>query len=336
MVAKLRGNFPVAVWNPPQPPLRLPFTVVQGKAIIAENTEVSTVRIVNVETQVQSSHRLPESLGLICDMVRSGDSCYVVTSQGRRWGIQKQHFDKLNKPKWEYVDDIPGGHSFQSVSVTACGKHMYIVGSMKLHEANSIVLCLNTESKSWARLADLNMSVMMSSIVVANNCLLAVGVVSAAGGDEDDKEFSFECRQQMKSLSLASRSCQWIDLGRTVEWSPKLNLIHNLVVGTGGLEKSTEGMIITKWPTGGLEKSTEGMVITKWPTRPPSRQTKNMRLLDFCTNQWLPLPPIPVKSHLCAQLSTCITEQQTLMVLIQTEEGDTCRLYEMDVPCEMT
>lgn len=324
-VAELGGFYWKWKWAPPRPSNRVPFTVIQGKAVVAERTrDDCKLAVVDVATQKQSSLRLPEFLGIVCALERCEATCYAITSLNRRFGIHK-YFLSLNK--WEHVDDIPGGHVFLAVSVTTSGKYLYIIGSTRVHEAISIVLSFNTESRQWKRLPDLQMSVMFPSLVVANNRLIVTGSVSSGIGSECDEFFSVVLKHQMKSLLLSSQ--QWIQVGSTIEWSPRLNVIHNLVVATGGLKRGMESIAFTR-----NERS-----IAFSPTDVSAGNLTEglcMRLLDPRTKQWLPLPPPQVGSDSIAQYSTCVTEQQTLMVLTQTRKDDRCMMYEMDIPCDMS
>lgn len=311
-VAELRGSYRRWKWNPPLPPNKLPFTVIQGKAIVAENKNCK-LTVVDILSQKQSSRRLPEFLGLMCALERCQGTCYAVTSQNGRLGI---HRYDIGLNKWDFIDDIPGGHVFLTVSVTTYGKHLYVVGCVMVQEAYSIVLSFNTESRQWKRLPDMQSSALCPSVVISNNRLIVVGCVSPKERLGDDDHFSVRLQRQVKSLLLSSQ--EWIDSGSTKEWNPRLNVTHDLVVATGGVRESVKSITIT---SNSKRKLTEEL---------------SMRILDPRTKQWLPLPPLPVSSSSVAQHSTCVTEQQTLLVLSQTYDYDRCLLYEMDIPCEMS
>lgn len=311
-VAELTGSYCKEEWAPPLPPNKLPFTVIQGKAIVAENKNRKLV-VVDLVSQAQSSQRLPEFLGLICALERCQGKCYAVTSQGRRLGI---HEYDVGLNKWGFIDDMPGGHVFLTVSVTTYGKHMYFVSSMEVQEGCSIVLSFNTESRQWKRLPDLQSSVLCPSLVISNNRLLVAGCVSPRERSRDEDEYSARLQRNVYSLLLSSQ--EWIDAGSTKEWNPRLNVCHNLVVATGGVRESVSSIAYRPKPK---HKLTEEL---------------SMRILDPRTKQWLPLPPLPVASSSVAQHSTCVTEEQTLLVLTQTCDDDKCLLYQMDVPCEMS
>lgn len=214
-----------------------------------------------------------------------------------------------------------------TVSVTASGKYLYIIGGTRTHLALSIVLSFDTESRQWKRLPDLQMNVFCPSLVVANNSLIVAGIVSWERGYEDEERFEIVLKHQMKIFqkhqmkSLLLSSQQWIQVGSTIEWNPRLNVIHNLVVATGGLKSEFETLTVRRADAAPKHS----------PTEEPC-----MRLLDPYTKQWLPLPPPPVGCDSIAQHSTCVTEQQILMVLTQTHKDDRCLIYEMDIPCDMS
>lgn len=310
-VAEPEGYYRKWTWDPPRPTNRLPFTVVQDRAIIARN-EYSELTIVDVKSQEQYTRRLPEYLGRICGLVRCGDECYAATSQTRRLGI---HRYIVSHDKWEYIDDIPGGHVFQTVTVTTCDNYLYIMGSMLIGQAFSVVLSFHSGSRRWKRLPDLQASVLSPSLAVVNNSLIVTGCVSSGTGSEGDGEFSVTLRRQMKCLFLAQE--KWVDFAEAMEWNPQISVIHNLVVATGGISSSTTSLSV------------------KPDCIPTATEQMSMRVLDPYTRQWLPLP-FPVGRDPIAQHSACVTEHQTLMVLIQTYKDDNCQLYEMDIPCDMT